>query len=217
MDSLRLVQHGNIFYYHNSIKEENHTTPIPSKKHTSDRRKIRHVSAEPAQPVIDDTLHEMLHGGRWHEALSHIEVAIKQQGKTAPLLQHKAKVMANLGDLQAAKALCEESLGLDPLDMHTYFLKAMVLIELGDDQGAESSLRKTIYLEPCFVESHFQLGLLLIRCERVAAGKKALHNALRLARSAPPEGELHHAAGMTFKRFVEILEHEMEIYAGEFN
>ncbi|PIX55711.1 MAG: hypothetical protein CO188_10235 [Zetaproteobacteria bacterium CG_4_9_14_3_um_filter_54_145] len=140
---------------------------------------------------------------------------INKQGKSADLLQHKAKVMANLGDLQAAHALCDECLTLDPLDKHSYFLSAMVSLEIGDDLAAETSLRKTIYLDATFVEAHFQLGMLLIKQQKAVAGNKSLHNALKLARSAPPAGELHHAAGMTFQRFIEILEHEMDMYAGD--
>lgn len=208
---LTLERDGNVFYYHHCAKTETVNKTMPSKVAISDRKEVAPIATAPA--AAEQMLYRMLHDGRWQEALSHIDAALKLQGKTAPLLQHKAKVTANLGDLQRAEALCNESLELDPLDTHSYFLKAIILIELGNDQGAESSLRKTIYLEPAFVEAHFQLGLLLIRCEKPAAGKKSLHNALRLARSAPPEGELHNAAGMTFKRFVEILEHEMEIHA----
>ncbi len=215
MESIRLVQHGDIFYYRNSGSvqpcEQTAHPPASSMQEKPEIPLKRHsIKAESKQRA---DLHEKLHDGHWHEALNLIKTMIKQQGKTAPLLQHQAKVMANMGDLKAAKTLCDESLQLDPLDKHSYFLMTMVLIELGDEEGAESNLRKTIYLDAQFIEAHFQLALLLIRSGQPENGRKSLNNALELARKAPPEDELHHAAGMNFKRFVEILEHEMEMYA----
>jgi len=225
MDSLRLVQHENIFYYHNSgtglrsdripevaIQAKKAPLPVIRSKPIA----IQHpVAVEQVQPETTATLYKMLHDGRWLDALNLVEIIIKQQGKTAALLQHKAKVMANLGELKTAKGLCDESVVLDPLDKHIYFLRAMVLLEMGDDNAVEVDLRKTIYLDAQFVEAHFQLGILLIRNAKAAAGKRALRNALKLAKSAPPEGELHHASGMTFQRFVGILEREMEMYEGD--
>ncbi|PJA32693.1 MAG: hypothetical protein CO187_03180 [Zetaproteobacteria bacterium CG_4_9_14_3_um_filter_53_7] len=218
MESLKLVQFRDIFYFHNSggVQCRDQTACLPAvTMQEKPEVVLKHppLVVESKQKTDIGTLHGLLHDGRWHEALAFIDAAVKQQGKTASLLQHQAKVMANLGDLIMAKALCDESLGIDPLNTHTYFLRAMVLTELDDHEGAESSLRKTIFLEPQFVEAHFQLGLLLIRREKSIAGIKSLNNALKLARDAPPEGELHHASGMTFKRFVEILEHEIEMYA----
>jgi len=220
LDSLRLIQHESIFYYHNSSAQRCGAAEINKHNIVPIRQEKPHVAAVAdtvvaAQASASDTLLELLHDGRWHEALALTEMMINRQGRTATLLQHQAKVIANLGDLQTAHALCAECLALDPLDKHSYFLSAMVSLEIGDDLAAEASLRKTIYLDAMFVEAHFQLGMLLIKHDKAVAGNRALNNALKLAKDAPADGELHHAAGMTFQRFIEILEHEMEMYAGD--
>lgn len=227
---LVLKQKGEIFYYHKRREQEpvfTHVTPerpvqaatIPAVTRTRVGKSAKRAPAghKPtrlsAAAQVDQQLQTMLHESRWDEALLEIRKLVEQQGATALLLQHEAKVMANLGALEDASRLCNQSLELDSLDKHAHFLKGMILSEMGQEDAAEQSFRKTIYLDSQFAEAHFQLGTLLFRQEKGGVGLKFLKNALQLSRQADPEAELHHAAGMTFQRFAEILENEMEIYA----
>ncbi|MES0371935.1 MAG: CheR family methyltransferase [Mariprofundaceae bacterium] len=228
---LALKQKGEIFYYHKSREQESGSTHVTPKRPRQISTIPKAVKARPKKigkstppehkptnlsgtAQIDQQLQAMLHESRWNEALLEIRRLVKQQGATALLLQHEAKVMANLGELEEASRLCNESLKLDSLDKHAHFLRGMILTEMGQKGDAEQSFRKTIYLDSQFAEAHFQLGTLLFRQEKGDVGLKFLKNALQLSQQADPEAELHHAAGMTFQRFAEILENEMEIYAG---
>ncbi|MDQ6993030.1 MAG: protein-glutamate O-methyltransferase CheR [Mariprofundus sp.] len=229
-DSLRLIQHGDIFYYQHSGSAQLHqldmnsapetrsqASVVPAKDRVLDKRIVVAAPMPPAsvELIAMKKLYGLLHDSKWFEALPLIDDLIQQQGRTAELLQHQAKVLANIGELEQAQEICAESLVVDSLDKHSYFLNAMILLEMGDEQGAELNFRKTIYLDTQFVEAHFQLGLLLMNGGKEKVGKKCLDNALNLAKAAKPDSELHQASGMTFGRFGSILEHEVAVYSDQ--
>ncbi|PXW86438.1 CheR-type MCP methyltransferase [Nitrosomonas sp. Nm84] len=158
-------------------------------------------------------IRDLLRTERWYDALLVIDEMIKLQGKSAELLQAKSKALANLGHVSEALQTCEGSLTLDPTEKLTYLLQGTILIESGQFADAESAFRKAIFLDHAFSEAHYQLGLLLIHQGDRAAGLKCLTHALTHAKRASSQHEVHNAPGMTYARFVEIIQDEMSIYA----
>lgn len=155
-----------------------------------------------------------LRAERWYDALLVTNEAIKMYGESAALLQVKSKALANLGRLSEALQTCQGSLTLDSTEKHTYLLQGMILIENAQPHGAEEALRKAIFLDHTFSEAHYQLGLLLMQQGDQKAGLKCLAHALTHAKNESPQHEVHNAPGMTYARFVEIIQTEMSIYAG---
>ncbi len=158
-------------------------------------------------------IRDLLRTERWYDALLVVDEMIKLQGESAELLQAKSKALANLGYMSEALQTCEGSLTLDPTEKLTYLLQGTILIESGRFADAESAFRKAIFLDHAFSEAHYQLGLLRIHQGDRAAGLKCLTHALTHAKRASPQHEVHNAPGMTYARFVEIIQDEMSIYA----
>ncbi len=128
------------------------------------------------------------------------------------ILNNKAKEAANLGQLEAAIKYCKNSLLLDATNKETYFIYALTLLELNQFTEATSALRKVIFLDRNFVEGHFQLGLLLLKMNQYALGMKSLNNALKIIESHDASQLVPGSEGLTYGRFKQILEAEIELY-----
>lgn len=128
------------------------------------------------------------------------------------ILNNKAKEAANLGQLDVAIKYCKNSILLDATNKETYFIYALTLIELNNFAEAISALRKVIFLDRNFVEGHFQLGLLLLKMEQYALGMKSLNNALKIIESHDSSQLVPGSEGLTYGRFQQILEAEIELY-----
>lgn len=174
--------------------------------------------AEAAPPPSKGRHHDviqLLREERWEEVVAAVDAHVAGHGEDAELAQHKAKALANLGALEEAAKASERSIGMAPLDKHTYLIKALVMIELNDLDRAEEALRKAIFLDTSFVEAHFQLGLMQLRRGDRKAGMRSLSNALDLAEEIEPDRKVHNAPGMVFGRLADILRKEMKVYKGE--
>lgn len=157
-------------------------------------------------------IHLLLLEGRWQEVLDFINHYKDSELSSSFLLNTKAIVYANLGKLDQAVKLCQESLELDPTDIHLQFTLAMTLLELNELKAAEVALRKTLFLDHQFVMGHYELGLLLLRNKQTDAGIKSLTNALNIAKRKDPLEAVIDTQGLYYGRLAEILEHELEIH-----
>ena len=93
---------------------------------------------------------------------------------------------ADRGRLDAARALCLETLRERPLDADAHLLLAAVEEERGDLDAAIWALRRAIYTAPDGPAAHFRLGGLLLRT-RGGRGRPAQprHGRRAAGRSAP--------------------------------
>ncbi len=157
---------------------------------------------------------DCLRAGRWHDTLLAVDRAFRTAGESAGLLQIKSKALANLGRLDEALQSCRKSLALNPVDKHIYLLQGTILLENARSNEAEEAFRKAIFLDYTFPEAHYQLGLLLINRGDRKMGLKCLSSALTHAKKQLPHHEVHNAPGMSYQRFVEIIQNEMSIYVG---
>jgi chemotaxis protein methyltransferase CheR len=99
----------------------------------------------------------------------------------------KARAEADRGRLEAARALCLETLRERPLDADAHLLLAAVEEERGDLDAAIWALRRAIYTAPDGPAAHFRLGGLLLRSGAPDAGRNSLATAAALLASAPPD------------------------------
>lgn len=153
----------------------------------------------------------LLRAERWRDALALLARWPEVQ-PDAGIARYRAVALANLGEMDEALQACATSMALDPTDKHIYLVQGIVFDELDRREEAVAALRKAIYLDHQFLEAHYQLGLLSLRSGQATAGLKSLHNALHIATQGDPERELHNAAGMTYRRFADILRKEIEMY-----
>ena len=99
----------------------------------------------------------------------------------------RARAEADRGRLDAARALCLETLRERPLDADAHLLLAAVEEERGDLDAAIWALRRAIYTAPDGPAAHFRLGGLLLRTGAADAGRRSLATAAALLASAAPD------------------------------
>ncbi len=155
----------------------------------------------------------LLSSERWSDALRAIEALDEGSRGTPFVLQLEAKTLANLGRLEEAVELCELAFEKGSTDKHTHFIYALALSGMGRFSEAEAALRKALFLDHQFVEAHYQLALLLFGSGRMPLGLKSLQNALKIAKAGDPDRGIHDSPGMTYGRFVEVLQSEFDIYS----
>lgn len=178
-------------------------TPAAARRPAAEPRPIR----SPYPEVI-----ELLRAERWDVVVRKVDELAAQKGMDAELAQHKAKALANLGQMEEAARESEASLALAPLDKHTHLITALIMMELGKLDKAQEALRKALFLDANFVEAHFQNGLLQLRLGERKAGLRSLSNALELAERLDPQRQVHNAPGLVFGRLADILRKELHMY-----
>jgi chemotaxis protein methyltransferase CheR len=161
--------------------------------------------------VTQTMVMSFIHHGKWHDALRAIDNYKKQKTDTF-ILNAKATILANLGNLEDAIKLCEESIKMDPINIQTHFILAMSLVELNEMKSAEDELRKVIFLDKNYVQAHFQLGLLLLRIKKHDMGIKCLQNALMIAKSSNQTEPVSGFDELTYGKLSEILGREIELH-----
>ncbi len=161
--------------------------------------------------ITQEIVLSLINHGRWQEALKAID-NYKKNKMDAFILNAKATVLANLGNVEDAIKLCEESINIDPINIQTHFILAMSLVELNNVKSAEEELRKVIFLDKNFVQAHFQLGLLLLRIKKHDMGIKCLQNALMIAKSADQAQPVSGFNELNYGKLTEILQREIELH-----
>lgn len=116
----------------------------------------RHATARPAQQRMN--------------APAQFTPARMSQTAAAPLTEsvtteikplQRARQLADKGDLQAAREICQEQINNDGPRGDTYFLLGLIEESLGQTTVAEEHLRKAVYLDPQHYESLVHLALIV--------------------------------------------------------
>lgn len=219
-NELAHIQRGGFFYFKRASDECRELSAVPPSGicaiECGEERIAREHGAQLGEAFAQDPSPvDCLRAGRWHDTLLAVGKAFKTAGESAGLLQIKSKALANLGRLDEALQSCRKSLALNPVDKQIYLLQGKILLENAQPNEAEEAFRKAIFLDYTFPEAHYQLGLLLINRGDRKMGLKCLSSALTHAKKQLPHHEVHNAPGMSYQRFVEIIQNEMSIYAGD--
>ncbi|MBF0178599.1 MAG: protein-glutamate O-methyltransferase CheR [Magnetococcales bacterium] len=170
---------------------------------------------EPEPPLGDREARviALMRTASWRQALEAVGQPETWRSNTASLLQFRARILANMGEIRQAIDLCRASIALEATDKHVYLILALAHLEASELADAEAALRKGIFLDRKFLECHFHLGLLLLRDGRREAGLKSLRGALHHAQRSPPRWLVHHSANITLERFLPSLRAELDHYA----
>ncbi|MGB8991231.1 MAG: CheR family methyltransferase [Desulfobaccales bacterium] len=120
-------------------------------------------------------------------------------------LVRRARSCADLGDLAAALAWCEQAVAADRLNPAWHYLRATILQEQDALAEAALSLRKAIYLDQDFIMAHFTLGNVTLRQGNPRGARKHFNNVLALLDGHPPDQPLPEAEGIIAGRLREIV------------
>ncbi|MBX3009982.1 MAG: hypothetical protein KF832_00700 [Caldilineaceae bacterium] len=142
--------------------------------------------------------------GRYAEVIMIALPALQSQpdSKFAALLAH---AYANVGELSAALAWCEQSLVADKLDPLLHYLRATILQEHGRLDEAMKALQQAIYLDQGFILAHFTLGHLAWQQADPVVAAKHWRNVLALLTNYCPTALIPEAGGLTASGLQEII------------
>ncbi len=129
---------------------------------------------------------------------------------TPPDLQ-RARALADQGNLEAGRLLCESVLAQDRLDAQAHLLLAAICQELGDSPAAVEALRRVIYLVPDCAPAHFLMGSLLLREGKRERGRRCLETVVTLLGSVPCEEAVVWSDGFTAGRLLETARAHLEL------
>jgi chemotaxis protein methyltransferase CheR len=123
----------------------------------------------------------------------------------------RARVLADQGNLEQARKLCEAALATDRLNPEAYLLLAAICQEQGEAQSALEALRRAIYLAPDLATSHFLLGSLLLRRGERRRGRRAMETVMSLLTAVPADEPLRGGDGLTAGRLLESARMYLEL------
>ena len=136
------------------------------------------------------------------------QVESRRPAEESPL-QH-ARLLANQGNLEEARRLCESALARDRLDPEAHLLLAAIFQERGEIQAAMETLRRAIYLAPDSAPAHFLLGSLLLREGKRKRGRQSMETVVHLLSAVPRGQSVPGSEGLTAGRLLETARAYLE-------
>jgi chemotaxis protein methyltransferase CheR len=121
----------------------------------------------------------------------------------ATTLQH-VRDLADQGELQQARALCQTVLVQNRLNPEAHILLAMISQECGELVEALEALQRAIYLAPHAASAHLLLGSLLLQHRKYRRGRRALGVAIQLLEAIPRHEIVLYSGGLTAGRLLEM-------------
>jgi chemotaxis protein methyltransferase CheR len=124
----------------------------------------------------------------------------------------RARLLADQGNLDEARKLCEAALLTHRLDPEIHLLLAAISQEQGEIPSALEALRRAIYLAPELATPYFLLGSLLIRRGERKRGRRAMETAVSLLSAVPADAPLPGGDGLTAGRLLESARMYLELH-----
>ena len=122
----------------------------------------------------------------------------------------RARVLADQGNLEEARRLCDLAMAHDRLDPEAYLLVAAICQEQGETSVALDALRRTLYLAPDLAPAHFLLGSLLLRQGKRKQALRSMGTVVKLLSSRPRDEVVPGGDGLTAGRLVETARAYLE-------
>jgi chemotaxis protein methyltransferase CheR len=126
----------------------------------------------------------------------------------------RARFLADQGNLEEARHLCDDALAKDRLNPRAYLLLAAIQQEQGEVPDALDALRRAVYLDPDAVMPHFLQGSLLLRQGKQKQGVRCMETVMRLLGRLPREELLPDGDGLTAGHLMEMAQEYAAIRAG---
>ena len=118
----------------------------------------------------------------------------------------RARALADRGELEPARALCQALLAGDRLDAETHLLLAEICQEQGETKAAMDALRRALYLAPDSAPAHFLMGSLLFQHGERRRARRAMETVVGLLASVERDEVLGGSDGLTAGRLLETAQ-----------
>jgi len=125
----------------------------------------------------------------------------------------RARALASLGQLEAARDAANEALEADLVDPYCCYLVATIAGELGDYEQAADFCRRALFLESDFIMAHFSRAMFLKRLKR-SGSRRHLQQVLKLLEEVADESEVKCGEGLAAGRLREITQDLLEEVGG---
>lgn len=191
---------GTVFYRNGSVSAASPPPHAPAETVPHALANLAPVSTTSSDRASAYTLWASLHeehGEAGAEVAAHLQ---------------RARLLADQGDLDEARKLCEAALPADRLDPEIHLLLAAICQEQGEIPSALGALRRAIYLAPEFATPYFLLGSLLIRQGERKRGRRAMETAISLLSVVPADERLPGGDGLTAGRLLESARMYLELH-----
>lgn len=135
------------------------------------------------------------------EELFHSDSYLTESG----LYEQMARVMANMGRLEAALEWCRFAIEIDKQNPVLFYLIGIIQQELGLNDQALRSLKRSLYLDPQFISAHYASGSLLLSLGKTHEANRAFRNARHLLELLPSDSPFPESEGMTAGSLLEMI------------
>jgi len=122
----------------------------------------------------------------------------------------RARALADHGELEPARTLCQALLAGDRLDPETHLLLAAICQEQGETAAAMEALRRALYVAPDSAPAHFLMGSLLFQHGERRRGRRAMETVVGLLASVDRDEVLAGSDGLTAGRLLETAQGYLE-------
>ncbi len=222
----------NSFFCHSDPAEESHAAVWPGRdmgiprcaqndtpvleRAPVDHSAVDSVSAlrarRPAAPLASLPDGVTVPGGESFETASHPAgvTLIDEAPSDAEDLAH-ARALADQGQLERARRLCQAALARDRLNPETYLLLAAICQEQSEVPAALQALRRALYLAPHSAAAHFLLGSLLLQRGEGRHARRSMQNVVHLLSQVPRDQPVPDGDGFTAGRLREAAQAYLEL------
>lgn len=192
---------GTVFYRNDSVSVASPPPHVPAET-------IPHALADLALTVSTTSSDR----ASPHTSVKSLQEEPGEAGAHVAADLQRARLLADQGDLDEARKLCEAALLADRLDPEIPLLLAAICQEQGEIPSALDALRRAIYLAPDLATPHFLLGSLLIRQRERKRGRRAMETAISLLSAVPADEPLPGGDGLTAGRLLESARMYLELH-----
>ena len=120
-------------------------------------------------------------GKRYEEAKDAFLRCIAENPKDAESFYQLGRVHANIGQMEAARSFCEQSIEINPLRAEVYYTLGLIHQESGNNKEAMELLKRSLFLEPEFVLAHVSLAMLYRQLNQKEKWERHRRQAIDLA------------------------------------
>ena len=143
----------------------------------------------------DNNLDQLVHTGRLHEAIEHLDNLLSKQPERADLLAKRADILAMLGDAEEAVSQYQDALRICPNFLETTIKLGTQYLQMQEEQLAAQQFNRAVEINDQIVEAYVGLAA----AQKLAGNSSEALATLSLAAAIQPNSSLLFAETATLQ------------------
>lgn len=204
-DVLYAKQVKDVSYFENREKKENQ---VPLGSHL--------LNCQPVKSAIDDVAdlkNQLIHAlghEQWQYALELSSLGEETFPGDVDFISHKAKALANLGQLEESLRYCQKVTQSEPQNHHSFYLAGLIFEDMGKPCEAELAFKQVLTLKEDFFEAYYRLAILMMGRKEYVLARGYLQKCLTVVKELHPQRLVHSGSDLNLGRFKTIVLNEIE-------